>query len=562
MDPTSTLTASLLLSLPINIRKRIYVFAGLVRECPITITPPSRGVIRPVESNFHTCAYKLRKQMRPDRVTVDSPECDCPHIPKQLLLVCKAIHKEVLELLYSENKFIVRTHQHVEDLRVLLTLPSEGIRALRHLLIRLNSWPCIRGHSLTNMKKGECWVCDDGNISNSDPEVSVGNSASEDITAGWLDVCQRLAAIITPGKLHLEFICDVGDLATAEYIIRPLKSLPRLRECSIRLGRRVDYTLRSLAESTALGLTTEETEEKQTVSKFTFSSLPREIRLRILEFTNLGPGGSYLSDFSPIRFTAGKYNHEVGAWNMRSAVRTCCTKCSFTKLHCSCPLNYASYSKSCACRLLPLELFLVSQQMYVDAAEILFSSNTFLFSGTYVETMNALKSLPSDSLKQIRRIRLDMGGDYLVRHENENEWWTLLSFIRNNLETSKLCIELDFDMDGYQISENDMYSSDRQRQSKIAYSSYVIFMRAVREELSDLLDFHVELGIFFDLEPVLEKYVMGEDYDANIGNKYPRRNKAANYVLWKDEWRNKIPPWHKDLDSFEGDSNGPLLPGL
>lgn len=192
-----------------NIRRRIYVLAGLIRECPITITPPSRGVIRPVESNFHTCAYKLRNQMRPDHVTVNSPECVCPHIPKQLLLVCKAVHKEVFELVYGENKFIVRTHQHVEDLRVLLKFPIEGIRALRHLLIRLNSWPCIRGHSLTNMKTGNCRLCDDGNISVSDPEVSFRNGASEDIIAGWLDVCQRLSAIINPGKLHHEFICDV-----------------------------------------------------------------------------------------------------------------------------------------------------------------------------------------------------------------------------------------------------------------------------------------------------------------------------------------------------------------
>ncbi|KAK7211854.1 hypothetical protein V2G26_019032 [Clonostachys chloroleuca] len=200
--------------------------------------------------------------------------------------------------------------------------------------------------------------------------------------------------------------------------------------------------------------------------------------------------------------------------------------------------------------------------MYVDAAEILFSTNTFFFSGTYVETMSALKILPSDLLKQIRRIRLDMGGDYLFRHKNENEWWTLLSFIRNNFETSKLCIELDFDMDGYRISENEMNSSDRKKYSKMAYNSYVIFMRAVREELFDLLDFHVELGILFDLEPVLEKYVMGKDYDANIGNKYPRRNKAADYALWKDEWRNTIPPWYKDLDELDGDGVTPLLPDV
>ncbi|VUC28007.1 unnamed protein product [Clonostachys rosea] len=320
MNPVSASPPSLL-SLPYTTRKRIYVFVGLIRECPITISPFLRTTIyldpRPVSSAIEECAYTLRRDGFPIAVSYGyEAECICPELPKELLLVCKTLHKEVENLFYGENKFIICAHRQAEDLDVFKTLSLAGIHALRYLLIRLNSWPCIRGHNVSNRELGNCTICPaeitSSHINSSDPELSIsGDSVSQGIIEAWMETCQRLSHI-TPGTLHLEFICDVSDLASAEYIVQPLKSVPRLRDCTVRLGRKVDYALRSLAQSTALELTQEATQVKTPTSGspvFPFFSLPREIRLHILRLTNLGPGGSFPEELDNISIKNGKFNH-------------------------------------------------------------------------------------------------------------------------------------------------------------------------------------------------------------------------------------------------------------
>lgn len=122
---------------------------------------------------------------------------------------------------------------------------------------------------------------------------------------------------------------------------RAYEPLPRLKECSIRLGRKKGYSLRSLARSTALQLT--RGVEKKKPPAVSFSSLPWEIRLRILWFTNLRPRGTFLKstdhELETIHVNRGRFAHEIG---FRRGFRTCCLDCSFTKPHCSCPLNFAS----------------------------------------------------------------------------------------------------------------------------------------------------------------------------------------------------------------------------
>ncbi|CAG9982763.1 unnamed protein product [Clonostachys byssicola] len=549
MDPPSPLPP--LLSLPYDIRRQIFVFAGLVRECPITITPVSRPTLYFGTQqlshgfDFPGCAYPFRKQREPDCVSHGyDPECDCPDLPKQLLCVCRSLHKEAVKLLYGENKFVVRAHHQVEDLDILKTLPVYGIRALRYLLIRLNSWPCARGHSLSNPKRDCCIICPtsapQSRISASDPELSTGNNLSESIIVRWTEICQRLSGIVIPGTLHLEFICDAQDLDTAQRVVEPMSSLPRLRECSIRLGRSKEYSLRSLAQSTALELT--RGVERKKPPTLSFSSLPQEIRLRILWFTNLGPGGTFLKgthdELETIHVVRGRFAHEIG---YRRGLRTCCLDCSFTKLHCSCPLNFASYSASCCCRVLPLELFLVSQQMHVDAVEIFFSTNTFEFRGPFSDTQKMLETLSLRSLKQLRHLVFDMSfSNPYFRDHDQLQWHSLLSFMNKHCNISQLCIAIDL------FSDNDavLESEDEARTIEIIYHGCVALVRAVKTELSTSpTDFHVELGISWDLEPVLEKYIMGPEYDSKNGNRYSK----TVYEDVGDDFYRQIPPCHKDL---------------
>ncbi|CAG9983911.1 unnamed protein product [Clonostachys byssicola] len=518
------------LSLPYHVRKRIYFFADYVRECPIAIALPAPETVSPTASfpsghpptppgfppppnairlNLGLCRFRML-QMGEDRSVFPSyPECICSEFPRQLLHVSKALHTEIIDIIYGENKFVIRAHK-AEDLRVFSILSDTAVSRLRWLMIRLNCWPCHRGHSsLMPLAPPKCKTCS-ASIDKADPELIDGQAQSKAMIQGWATLCNRLASCIPPGRLELEFVCDVGDMETAEQIIKPLYSLPRLEKCTIRLGRRRNHGLETLARSTSLQLTAHYNPHAELgSSQFPFFRLPREIRRHILALTNLDP-----------RNVNGEHRHgftiKVGKWDASNDCysivpkRICCHHCSFTKRDCSCPSDYASYSPGCQCRVLPLNLFLVSRQMYAEAAEVLYSANIFTFVGPFEETLRCLQALQPTTLSSFRRIRFLFDVDQSCRYyKHEKAWACLLSFIAEKFDLSKLLVIVDTSRDTLQCMHNDyeewaMYD---------LYQTYTLVAKLVKSMLTGMHGFHVFLGAFFDLEPVLERYVMGPDYD-------------------------------------------------
>ncbi|CAH0047077.1 unnamed protein product, partial [Clonostachys solani] len=291
----------------------------------------------------------------------------------------KFLHKEAQEILYGENKFVIRSHhKQAGDLDILNHLSLDALSAMRCLMVRLNSWPCIRGHSDANLDEdcNECKICSFP-VPLSDPEISTANSDFKSIIQTWTTICQRLSTGVSPGRLHLEFIADVRDLPTAKRLAEPLGSLPRLQGCIVRFGRKPNHTLSSLARSIASRLT-HKTEEAATSGR-----TGRSAFIYILKHTNIGPWGSFLPELDAIHVMNKTFDQRYTLAGKGSIipVRRCCHYCSFTKLHCSCPLNYAAYSPQCQCRVLPLELFLVSRQMRLDASEVFYGANVFRFRG-------------------------------------------------------------------------------------------------------------------------------------------------------------------------------------
>lgn len=80
------------------------------------------------------------------------------------------------------------------------------------------------------------------------------------------------------------------------------------------------------------------------------------------------------------------------------------------------------------------------------------------------------------------------------------------------------------------------------------YHHYMDFFRAVKFEVSGLLDLHIYLGLFVDLEPVLERYIMGPDYDSTKGNKYPKLIQRSS-AGFDPAYRHlaEIPSYHEEL---------------
>lgn len=508
---------STFLTIPKSIRKRIYLFANLVRECPIYLIRREDGegrklrlprsvpwraqlATRRTGCPFHQDPHALEPGMGSDI---------CPHIPSQLLFLNKLIHSEVQELLYSMNKFVVRGRD-AEDFESFQALSNEGIQKMRYLLVRLNSQPyCRSDHHWSHDKEtGECRECQ--------------KLGSGSIIKCWEAVCNRLAAI-PPGCLTVEFICDAKDLTTAEQFLSPMNALPRLKQCTIQLGRQHDSDLTSLARSTILRLTGGVQHLESSSSPFPFLSLPTEIRLLILKFANLVPQSSNADD--NIIITKNHFDVRLSL-SYFHAYGKCRCRCAFNRRHCSCQTYYASDSAACKCRLLPLNLLQVSRQVYLEASELLYSKNTFIFGSPLPDILKLLESLRPETLRHFRRIGFDLGTIYrrigFARQDGtkwtwedfDKDWVSLLSFIAKKFETSKLLIKIDTYFDNAFTYYGPFYRSH--------YDAYIGMVKGVKRCLgSDLQDFHISLRLYPQLEPELERYVMGSDYKSGKGP-YPR----------------------------------------
>ena len=287
--------AKTFLDLPFKVRCKIYFFCGLIRECPIHLTTeyargPGYGAL-----GSQTCFYLERKQGISTLWGAHTGfSCSCERLPTALLLVSKAIREEVFATLCGQNYFVLRAHTK-DDLMPLLDIRVEDLPFIDSLLIRLNCWPCPWGHEGDELDDLSCAVCETPK-SQADPILSSETRQGRDLIRMWTAVCQRLSEAILPAKLKLTFICDVMDLESAHQVVDPLRILPALKSCTIRLGRSRNDELRSLAKKSSLDMT------RTTIRPFPFlfEALPKEIRLLILSFTHLSTPGTYAEKFNKL----------------------------------------------------------------------------------------------------------------------------------------------------------------------------------------------------------------------------------------------------------------------
>ncbi|PVH99887.1 hypothetical protein DM02DRAFT_614709 [Periconia macrospinosa] len=359
-----------------------------------------------------------------------------------------------------------------------------------------------------------------------------GDDDSENIFHAVGSICRFLGSQIASDRLAFTFICDVKDYTTAKRLLRPFDALPRLKECNIRIGNRRDGALRSLARSTSTAATTDNQTGNTEGMPFPFMKLPRELRIQILQQTDLGGFGKDLD----IR--------DLGLMSKQTTRFKCCGNCTFTKSDCCCPLNFSAQSNSCTCRILPMELFLTNRQMGLDATEVLYSSNNFKFKGNLISFLNIFRGFRHHTLKSFRRISFDFYSTQTTQWMlNHSQYWIeTISFIRDNFDVSKLQLSVITTDD----SKECKWSNYSERTTVPLYNAYVAITRTVKQQLPHLRDFHVTLGVFFDLEAELERWVMGPDYDSQRGSANRNATGKKSNPVW-DISHCKVPRWHKGL---------------
>ncbi|KAI6090708.1 hypothetical protein F4821DRAFT_228870 [Hypoxylon rubiginosum] len=361
------------LALPKKVRCRIYYAAGLVTNANIYLSRETRAELR------------QRKELE---IFYDVPDLE---LSLNLLLTCRTIHEEVLHLLFSTNFF------YVNEARLLNQLPVSSLSSLSFLKVYLNvvhTFDCRDRHSKS--------------IDNSAP-LNHTIESHFSLLEQWENAAERIGSHVNPQVLKLGLICDVIDEETARLAIEPLRHLPLLSGCEIRLGPKPNRQLESIARKAALKGTGQWPPIPS--KSFPFLRLSPELRLMILEYTNL------VTPLSRVRWDMSKkfyvfkqlcdepHEHPCYACHpnehKRCTDRARCQKCPHRKCgschHYACPFQvccrkaqgegntyisgcfctrqHAAYSPHCNCWRPPTSLFLVSKEFYQAAQVVFFSMN-------------------------------------------------------------------------------------------------------------------------------------------------------------------------------------------
>ncbi|PPR00207.1 hypothetical protein CVT26_009074 [Gymnopilus dilepis] len=538
------------LVLPPSIRVQIYVLAGLVRSCPVNINKESSrkafreermesyrqdyaGEYEHLDMEFArqiNCDYEKKKYLVDTlHGGLTDGECICPPFPMQLLAVCRATYEEASDVLYSQNKFKVLLGKTVK-------LDPKAIAKMTSLSIRLNMCSCLLGHLCNEPMNDHCHNCHAMCRRGRDMPLSRNSDMFEDVIGEWTQACKILQSAVRP-DMRLNIICDCADVETAQMIAEPLRSLPKVTECSIRLGQSPAMEWRQLAEETALLLT-----GRPLVSPFRFSDLPKELQKEILSHTELvspyilqGSSDLYTEDCAQATFIP----FEKGDVD-------CCLQCTDAAEACCCSVNHAAFSTTqCKCWSFPAALFNVSREMKREATAIFFSRNRFVIYQDPLSlspwpgrnALSLLRNLPPGSLKYMRWIRFHTTDiDLHVQEERTvlDLWKTMAQFVEQHCEPSMLTIELDFLYDNELPNVYDLEGMVKRETTWRLYQNMV----GAFQFHSGLRDFFVHLASPYDLSEdgqadlslvrrsratMLEKRIMGEDYDSQVRGKYTNR---------------------------------------
>jgi hypothetical protein len=367
-EPKSSCAFSFL-DLPYHVRHRIYVLVGLVRFCPINLNQegPRSRIFNNIgdKPSDYACFFESRKFLGP-LYTVDCiPGCRCLPLPYSLLCASRAISREVLHILYSENSFTI-SRSDSWGLKPLQNLSPSALSCLRTLTIRLNTCECFYSqpfrflavHQHTESQPlFKCHpLCQQYDVHDQPLRSRARQHAA--ILQEWKAIVSRLAIHCRSESLRLDLVCDTKDIETAHHVINDLLPIHRLRACSIRLSRDPSWEHSSLAQwavSHLLGHLLEQTPQKPK------TYLPAEILTHILSYSELV--APFDLEWSPDR---GLVPFD------------CCKTCTVTLDYCTCSHYHGSYSGSCTCWRVPLSIFLVSRQVNKIARAIFFQRNRFI----------------------------------------------------------------------------------------------------------------------------------------------------------------------------------------
>jgi hypothetical protein len=255
------------------------------------------------------------------------------------------------------------------------------------------------------------------------------------IISQWYQICTRLSKSIQPGKLALYVICDCKDRQTIDTIVKPLLTLPILRDFGLRLAREYSKELQGIAKDTVLRLTGRL--PSQSLSPFRFLDLPEEIQLKVLEQTSLGY--SYEA-------VCGQGHMQYGGTCPASGIPHITITPDRYLLKCFCCRGHSAFNFRCNhCESLgfPHALFLVSRKFRDAVIQVFYRKNEFAVSmvglipssassaqDCTLSIMPGLQQFPKGSIQFFTSLRLDFEPSELeIFQPNRVGWETWLNTV-------------------------------------------------------------------------------------------------------------------------------------
>ncbi|KAK4234435.1 hypothetical protein C8A03DRAFT_37796 [Achaetomium macrosporum] len=217
----------------------------------------------------------------------------------------------------------------------------------------------------------------------------------------WHDAMAHISSHIGIGRLELFLICDMDPdhpyaLEAARLALGPISLFPRLRDCRGRLSRSPSYALQKIAEEAVLQACGRASPARLGPANPRISSaltnLPPELRIRILEYTNLITPWKEVtwcrqnSGYQAVRALCASSRQGLCPPQNQNVCRlsSCDPHLDLDRGFvpssgcCFCRRRHAASSFACDCWAPATNLFLACRALYRDAQFVFFSGNRFI----------------------------------------------------------------------------------------------------------------------------------------------------------------------------------------
>ncbi|KAK3302857.1 uncharacterized protein B0T15DRAFT_486437 [Chaetomium strumarium] len=318
---------------------------------------------------------------------------------RSLLLSCRTLYAEVATLLYSANQFVI-FYSHEAALGPLHALSSTAVSSLTSLKIGLNECSCHHRVDSHNFPPPCCY----GDVDveheprpNSDRAHCAKHHGSAILTT-WHEAAVHLCSHVSAGRLALSLVCDIDHQheyarEAGQLVVAPLAPFPPLKDCHVRLCKQWDRPLQQLAESAVRQACPRPSPLRLAPAKVPslLVNLPRELRLLILEYTDL------VTTWTEVTWCRRYRRYQV-----------CQPSCLDSEGECQPFIHHGCRLNRCLGadpkELLPpspgsppTSLFLLCRTLYRDAQLVFFSRNRFIVHGVQAFPFWALPPIQDEA---------------------------------------------------------------------------------------------------------------------------------------------------------------------